>query len=74
MARVTVLEWQRVVRYDRGRFAGVLGPGRHRYSRRRSLLANSARLLEDHPALLHLRTLPAAGTPGATVVLTPAQR
>jgi regulator of protease activity HflC (stomatin/prohibitin superfamily) len=34
-------------------------------------LANTARLLEEHPALLHLRTLQAAGTPGTTVVLTP---
>ncbi|MEH1128396.1 slipin family protein [Micromonospora sp. CPCC 206061] len=34
-------------------------------------LANAARLLEEHPALLHLRTIQAATTPGATVVLTP---
>jgi regulator of protease activity HflC (stomatin/prohibitin superfamily) len=38
MAAVTVLEWQRTVRYDRGRFAQVLGPGRHRYRRRRTVL------------------------------------
>jgi regulator of protease activity HflC (stomatin/prohibitin superfamily) len=36
-------------------------------------LANTARLLEEHPALLHLRTLQAAAAPGATVVLTPPQ-
>jgi regulator of protease activity HflC (stomatin/prohibitin superfamily) len=34
-------------------------------------LANSARLLEEHPALLHLRTVQAAAEPGNTVVLTP---
>jgi SPFH domain / Band 7 family len=34
-------------------------------------LANAARLLEEHPALLHLRTIQAATTPGATIVLTP---
>jgi regulator of protease activity HflC (stomatin/prohibitin superfamily) len=34
-------------------------------------LANVARLLEEHPALLRLRTIQAAGTPGATVVLSP---
>jgi regulator of protease activity HflC (stomatin/prohibitin superfamily) len=34
-------------------------------------LANAARLIEEHPALLHLRTIQAAATPGATVVLTP---
>lgn len=34
-------------------------------------LANTARLLEEHPALLHLRTLQAAAEPGTTVVLTP---
>ena len=33
-------------------------------------LANTARLLEEHPALLHLRTLQAAGT-GSTLVVTP---
>jgi len=37
------------------------------------LLANSARLLEEHPGLLHLRTLQAAAEPGTTVVLTPPQ-
>ncbi|GAA4161745.1 hypothetical protein GCM10022251_41720 [Phytohabitans flavus] len=34
-------------------------------------LANAARLLEDHPALLQLRTIQAAASPGTTVVLTP---
>ena len=34
-------------------------------------LANTARLLEEHPALLHLRTLQAAG-PGTTLVVAPA--
>lgn len=33
-------------------------------------LANTARLLEEHPGLLHLRTLQAAG-PGTTLVVTP---
>jgi len=33
-------------------------------------LANVARVLEEHPALLHLRTIQAASTPGTTVVLT----
>ncbi|MCD0450567.1 slipin family protein [Actinocorallia sp. API 0066] len=32
-------------------------------------LANTARLLEDHPSLLHLRTLQAATTPGTKLVL-----
>ncbi|GAA2088942.1 slipin family protein [Actinomadura alba] len=32
-------------------------------------LANTARLLEEHPALLHLRTLQVAGGPGTRVVL-----
>jgi regulator of protease activity HflC (stomatin/prohibitin superfamily) len=34
-------------------------------------LANVARLLEEHPSLLHLRTIQAAATPGTTIVLTP---
>lgn len=29
MRRITVMEWERVVRLRRGRLAGVLGPGRH---------------------------------------------
>lgn len=33
-------------------------------------LANAARLLEAHPALLQLRTIQAAAAPGTTVVLT----
>lgn len=35
-------------------------------------LANTARLLEEHPGLLHLRTLQAVGQ-GATLVVTPPQ-
>jgi regulator of protease activity HflC (stomatin/prohibitin superfamily) len=34
------------------------------------VLANTGRLLEEHPALLQLRTIQAAGTPGTTIVLT----
>lgn len=34
-------------------------------------LANAARLLQEHPALLQLRTIQAAATPGTTIVLTP---
>ncbi|MGN9911780.1 slipin family protein [Phytohabitans sp. LJ34] len=34
-------------------------------------LANAAKLLQDHPALLQLRTIQAAATPGTTIVLTP---
>ena len=34
-------------------------------------LANVARLLEEHPTLLHLRTIQAATTPGTTIVLSP---
>ena len=34
-------------------------------------LANTARLLADHPALLQLRTVQAAERSGSTVVLTP---
>lgn len=34
-------------------------------------LANTARLLEEHPALLRLRTLQVAATPGTQVVLDP---
>ncbi|GAB3668034.1 slipin family protein [Actinocorallia lasiicapitis] len=37
-------------------------------------LANSARLLEEHPALLHLRTLQAATAPGTQIVLDPRDR
>lgn len=37
-------------------------------------LANTARLLEEHPALLQLRTLQAAEKPGSTMVLAPPQR
>ncbi|MGW4766620.1 slipin family protein [Nocardia sp. NPDC004278] len=37
-------------------------------------LANTARLLEEHPALLRLRTLQVAATPGAQVVLDPRER
>lgn len=29
LRRITVMEWERVVRYRKGRFAGVLEPGRH---------------------------------------------
>jgi regulator of protease activity HflC (stomatin/prohibitin superfamily) len=32
-------------------------------------LANTGRLLEEHPALLQLRTIQAAGAPGTTIVL-----
>lgn len=34
-------------------------------------LANAARLMEEHPALLRLRTIQAAEAPGSTVVLSP---
>lgn len=34
-------------------------------------LANTARLLEEHPALLHLRTLQIASAPGTRLVLDP---
>jgi regulator of protease activity HflC (stomatin/prohibitin superfamily) len=34
-------------------------------------LANAAKLLQDHPVLLQLRTIQAAASPGTTVVLTP---
>jgi len=37
-------------------------------------LANTARLLEEHPALLRLRTLQVAATPGTQVVLDPRER
>jgi regulator of protease activity HflC (stomatin/prohibitin superfamily) len=33
-------------------------------------LANTGRLLQEHPALLQLRTIQAAAMPGATIVLT----
>ena len=36
--RVTVFEFQRGLRYDKGRFSGVVGPGRYRLLRRRSLI------------------------------------
>lgn len=38
MARRTLLEHERAVRYDRGRLVGVVGPGRIRYRRRRTVL------------------------------------
>ena len=34
------------------------------------VLANTGRLLEEHPALLQLRTIQAAASPGTTIVLT----
>jgi regulator of protease activity HflC (stomatin/prohibitin superfamily) len=34
-------------------------------------LANAARVLEEHPALLHLRSIQAAAGKGSTIVLTP---
>jgi regulator of protease activity HflC (stomatin/prohibitin superfamily) len=34
------------------------------------VLANTGRLLTEHPALLQLRTIQAASTPGTTIVLT----
>jgi regulator of protease activity HflC (stomatin/prohibitin superfamily) len=37
-------------------------------------LANSARLLEEHPSLLHLRTLQVAAEPGTRIVLDPRPR
>jgi regulator of protease activity HflC (stomatin/prohibitin superfamily) len=37
-------------------------------------LANAAKLLQDHPALLQLRTIQAAASPGTTIVLTPDPR
>jgi regulator of protease activity HflC (stomatin/prohibitin superfamily) len=38
MATITVMEWQRTLLFTDGRFARVLGPGRHRYRRARSML------------------------------------
>jgi regulator of protease activity HflC (stomatin/prohibitin superfamily) len=38
MARVTVKDYERVVRMVDGRVRDVLGPGRHRYRRRRTIL------------------------------------
>ncbi len=37
-------------------------------------LANTARLLEENPSLLRLRTLQVAATPGTQVVLDPRDR
>ncbi|WP_030454794.1 slipin family protein [Herbidospora cretacea] len=36
MAKITVMEWQRVLAFHDGRFERLLGPGRHRYNRRRT--------------------------------------
>lgn len=36
MARITLMEWQRGVRFDHGRLVGVTGPGRHRFRQRRT--------------------------------------
>lgn len=36
MAKITVMEWQRVLSFRDGRFERVLEPGRHRYSPRRT--------------------------------------
>ncbi|HEX8002918.1 MAG TPA: SPFH domain-containing protein [Mycobacteriales bacterium] len=36
--RIVVMEWERVVRYDRGLLAEVLGPGEHRRRKRRTVL------------------------------------
>jgi regulator of protease activity HflC (stomatin/prohibitin superfamily) len=38
MAKVTVMEWERVVRFEHGRLAGVLEPGRHSFRRRGTTL------------------------------------
>jgi regulator of protease activity HflC (stomatin/prohibitin superfamily) len=38
VATVTVMDWERVLRFEDGRFAELLGPGRHRYRRRRTVL------------------------------------
>ncbi|HVF04392.1 MAG TPA: slipin family protein [Frankiaceae bacterium] len=38
MRKVTVMEWERYVRYDAGRRTGVLGPGRHWVGRRTRLV------------------------------------
>lgn len=38
MAKLTVMEYERVVRFVDGRVLDVLGPGRHRYSRTRTTL------------------------------------
>lgn len=35
------------------------------------MLANAARVLEEHPSLLHLRTLQVAAEPGTRIVLDP---
>jgi len=48
MARVVVQEFQRAVLHRSGAPAQVLGPGRHRYRRRRSALA----VVDLRPALL----------------------
>jgi hypothetical protein len=36
--RVTIFEFQRGLRYDKGRFGGVVGPGQYRLLRRRSTI------------------------------------
>lgn len=50
MARITVMEYERVVTYVDGKPGAVLGPGRHRYRRRRTTLAR----LDVRPKLLTL--------------------
>ncbi len=59
---------ERVVARERGQ--AELERARAEAATLRSL-ANTARLLEQHPSLLHLRTLQAAQEPGTKLVVTP---
>lgn len=48
--RVTVYEYERALRYDKGRLAGVIGPGRHWVLRNRTRLDR----LDVRPTTLHV--------------------
>ncbi|GAB1821460.1 slipin family protein [Herbidospora sp. RD11066] len=50
MATITVMEWQRVLAFRDGRFEQVLGPGRHRYSPKRTTHVT----VDIRPQLMHV--------------------
>jgi len=66
MATVTVMEYERVVRLVDGRVRDVLGPGRHRYRRRRTQLYR----LDLRPRLVTVAGQEVLTSDGVTVRVT----
>ena len=66
MARITVREYERAVRLVDGRVCDVLGPGRHRYRRRRTEL----HVVDVRPELLTVAGQEMLTADGITVRLT----